>query len=154
LIYVLRDKLSEIGIDHYDDRLAYRDLQDAYDTIQMIGDQLQVDVTDADTFASYKVNRCIVRLGTYNAYRNYTRLAERQFGSLPSAAGLTVTYDITDSKNCLSLLFGVTFTDDLIPAMLERGVRPVVAMNGPSIVNVDPAYTNTTTIMDQDNSST
>jgi hypothetical protein len=135
LIFVLRDKLSEIGIDHYDDRLAYRDLKDASDTIDMIALQLQVDLTDYTEFPTKHIERCTVRVGTYHAYRNYTRLAERQNGSLPSAAGLTVTYDITDAKNCLSLLFGTTFTDELIPEVIERGILPIATGQGPSIIN-------------------
>ena len=136
LIYKLRDKLNEIGIDQYDDRLAYRDLEDAWDTIQMIADMLVVDIDDTTAFPTYKVERCIVRVGTYHAYRNYTRLAEKQIGALPQGAPLIVGYDVIDAKNCLTLLFGVTFDDELIPEVINNNVNPVVAgQMGPSILD-------------------
>jgi len=138
LIYKLRDKLNEIGIDQYDDRLAYRDLEHAYDTLLMIGDMLEVDITDTTAYPTYKVERCTITVGTYHAYRNYTRLAEKQIGALPQGAPLIVGYDVIDAKNCLTLLFGVTFTDELIPEIVEHNMNPVVAGSmGPSILDYE-----------------
>ena len=127
LIFRLRDKLNEIGIDQYDDRLAYRDLEHAWETIQMIGDMLEVDLTDTTAFPTYKTERCTVTVGTYHAYRNYTRLAEKQLGALPQGSPLIIGYDVVDAKGCLTLLFGTTFTDELIPEVLEHNYNPVVA---------------------------
>lgn len=132
LILKLRDKLNELGIDQYDDRLAYRDLEDAWDTIQMIGDYLTVDVTDATAYPTYKVERCVIRVATYHAYRNYTRLAERQLGALPQGSPMTVNYDVIDAQNCLSLLFGVAITEDMLPEL--HNVNPVKTSLGPSII--------------------
>lgn len=135
LIFRLRDKLNEIGIDQYDDRLAYRDLEHAFETIQMIGDMLEVDITDTTAYPTYKVERCTVTVGTYHAYRNYTRLAEKQIGALPQGAPLIVGYDVIDAKGCLTLLFGTTFTDELIPEIIERNYNPVVSgQMGPTIL--------------------
>jgi hypothetical protein len=124
LIYKLRDKLNEIGIDQYDHRLAYRDLEDAYDTIKMIGDTLEVDVTE---FPTYKVERCVVRVATYHAYRTYTKLAERQIGALPQSSPQITAYDVIDAQNCLSLLFGITFNEQLVPEILVNNRNPVVS---------------------------
>jgi hypothetical protein len=136
LIFKLRDKLNEIGIDQYDDRLAYRDLEDAYDTLQMIGDMLAVDITDYTAFPTYKVERCTIRVATYHAYRNYTRLAERQLGALPQGAPITISYDTIDAQNCLTLLFGVTFNEELIPEIIQINVNPVTSGSmGPSILD-------------------
>lgn len=135
LIFVLRDKLNEIGIDHYDDRLAYRDLQSANDHINMIADQLDMDIDDSVSFATYKVNRCLVNVATYNAYRTYTRLAERKDGTLPSASDLTIAYDVKDAKTCLTLLFGTPFNDELVPLMVLHDEKPLGLIMGNSIIN-------------------
>lgn len=134
LIFKLRDKLNEIGIDEYDDKLAYRDLEDAYETISMIATVLESDVADYPTTG---VERCVIRLGTYNAYRNYTRLAEKQLGALPQGSPIIISYDILDVKNCLSLLFGNAFTDELVPVSLSLSSNPVVAgRKGISIMDI------------------
>lgn len=136
LIYKLRDKLNDIGIDQYDHRLAYRDLGDAWDTIQMIGDMLEVDITDYDAYPTYKVERCIVRVATYHAYRVYTKLSERQLGALPQGSPHITAYDVIDAQNCLGLLFGVKFTDELLPENITINVNPVVPGSmGPSILD-------------------
>lgn len=137
LIYKLRDKLNEIGIDQYDHRLAYRDLQDAWDTIQMIGDILDVDVTDTTSYPAYKVERCVIRLATYHAYRVYTKLSERQLGALPQSSPHITGYDVIDCQNCLGLLFGTEFNSELLPETIMRVDRPVVpGAMGPSILDV------------------
>ena len=123
----LLDKLNQIGFDSYDPRVAYRDLEDAWETIQMIADILERDITDTSIFPTYKVERCVIRVGTYHAYRNYTRLAERQFQALPQGSPIIISYDVIDAKNCLTLLFGVTFTDELLPDTLTTSIKPVVA---------------------------
>jgi hypothetical protein len=136
LIFKLRDKLAEIDIDQYNDKQAYRDLEDAYDTITMIADTLEVDLTDYTTFPTAYIERCTIRLGTYNAYRNYTRLAEKQIGTLPLGSGTIISYDVSDVKSCLSLLFGIAFDDDLLPVVLTASITPVVAgSRGSSILD-------------------
>lgn len=138
LIYTLRDKLNEIGIDQYDHRLAYRDLKDAYDTICMIADTLEVDINDYVAFPTYKVERCTIRVATYHAYRVYTKLAERQLGSLPQASPQITAFDVVDAQNCLSLLFGVGINSELLPTIIERNYKPVVAGSvGPCILDVE-----------------
>ena len=137
LIYKLRDNLNEIGIEQYDHRLAYRDLTDAYETIQMIGDVMDMDVTDSEVFPTYKVERCVIRVATYHAYRVYTKLAERQMGTLPQGSPHITAYDVIDAQNCLALLFGTTFNEDLLPIVLTRDDNPVVAGRvGTSILDV------------------
>lgn len=132
LIFRLRDKLNEIGIDHYDDKLAYRDLKDGYDAIRMIADAIEVDV---ETFATYKVERCTVMTATYYAYRTYSRLAERQLGTEPNTAAMQVNYDSTDAQQCLTLLFGVPITQDLIPEIILKEYTPIAGKLGPSIAD-------------------
>ena len=132
LIFRLRDKLNEIGIDHYDDKLAHRDLHDALDTIRMIADSIGDDL---ETFASYKIENCTVHVATYYAYRVYTKLAERQLATEPTSAAIQIQYDSSDARRCLTLLFGTPFTPELIPTDLITTTKVVAGKSGPSIAN-------------------
>lgn len=132
LIFKLRDKLNDIGIDHYDDRLCYRDLQDAYDTIKMAADFLDLDIEDTTSFASYKVERCTIRVATYYGYKNYTKLAERQLSTEPQTSPIQIMYDINDAINCLTLLFGTPFNEQLLPEVINIVSRPVTSAVGNS----------------------
>lgn len=125
LIYKVIDKLNGIGVDQYDPKIAYRDLEDSWDTIQLIGDYLNIDITDYTAYPTSRVERCVIKLATYNAYRTYTRLSERQIGALPQGAPTVIAYDVIDAKSCLSMLFGVQITDELLPVVNEQ--NPVVS---------------------------
>ena len=132
LVFKVRDKLNDIGPDKYDDKLVYRDLQDAYDNILMIASILEVNIDD---YAEYAVERCIIKLGTYNGYRNYTRLAEQQLGNEPTSSSLQFAYDTAEVRRCLTYLFGVQFDEELIPITINDHHLPRITKMGPSIAD-------------------
>ena len=139
LMFQVRDKLNGIGIDKYDDKFLYRDLQDAYDTIQMIADTLNVILED---YSETSLQRCVIKLGTYYGYRNYTRLAESQLSNEPTTSSLQVAYDTAECRRCLTYLFGVQFDENLIPVTMMESHKPTISRMGPSIA--DFGYDNTT----------
>ncbi|HOJ96113.1 MAG TPA: hypothetical protein PK024_04645 [Methanospirillum sp.] len=121
LIFKVRNALAQIDITRIDDIIIYECIQEGYDTIRMIADMLNIDI---ETIQQYKVERCTVQLAKYFAYRNYTKLAERLEGTEPQTSALQVSYDQSDAKQCLSLLFGCPFTDELIPDIATMNTLP------------------------------
>jgi len=121
LIFKVRNALAQVDITRIDDIIIYENIKEGYDTIRMISDLLNIDI---NTLAEYKVERCTVQLAKYFSYRNYTKMAERLEGTEPTTSPLHVNYDQSDARNCLSLLFGCPFTEDLTPNIATMNTLP------------------------------
>jgi len=148
LIPKLYHSLNEIGIDRYDTKLAYNDLNEAYEIIKMIGDTLDVDVDIA--YKPTSLSRCILTYAKYLGYRNYTRLAEQQMDGGPSTNQIQVVYDTAECQRCLTYLFGVQFDETLLPKVLTEEHKPILLAIGPSIVDSPrPRYTGTNRLNNQ-----
>lgn len=104
LITEVRDGLSDIPFDMIDDKLIYKDLEDAYDFILEIARE---DATERT------IRRCVIRYGTFISYRNYTSLAERRLGSMPQSASLQIQTLLMQTYNCLSLISKYPLNPDL-----------------------------------------
>lgn len=104
LIDTVRDGLSDIPFDMLDDKLIYKDLEDAYDFI------LEIARDDAN---ERTIRRCTIRYATFISYRNYTSLAERRLGSMPQTAPIQLQTLLMQTYNCLSLISKVPLNPDL-----------------------------------------
>lgn len=96
LIFEVRNNLGDIPMDALSDVLVYKSLQDAYDYIDMI-----VDITTAN---ERHLRRCLIRLGAYNTYVNYTAIADTKLGTMPESAGLQISELLRKSYQCLKIL--------------------------------------------------
>jgi len=121
LVFKVRNKLNQVNIAYIDDIIVYQYLQESYDHIRMICDLLGVSIGD---FENYKLERCIVNLATFQSYRNYTKLADRQLNTEPTSSAIQTTYDNTDAQTCLTLLFGVPITNELVPDLAAMNTLP------------------------------
>lgn len=131
MVFKVRNKLNQVNIAYIDDILIYQHLQEGYDHIRMICDVLGVLITE---FEDYKIERCNINLAAFYAYRNYTKLAERQLNTEPTSAAIQVTYDQTDAQTCLTLLFGVPMTNELVPDLAAMNSLPTAGtMSGSAI---------------------
>jgi len=104
LIPDVRDGLSDVPFDHLDDKLIFKDLQDAYDFVTYVA---------ADGTEERMIRRCIIRYGMFISYRNYTSLAERRLGSIPSSSAIQLQTLLMQTYNCLSLISKYTLNPDL-----------------------------------------
>lgn len=104
LINEVRDGLSDIPFDMLDDKLIFKDLQDAYDFILMVV---------ADGIQDRFIRRCLIRYATYISYKNYVSLAERRLGSLPESAPIQLQTLLMQAYNCLTHIAAVPLNPDL-----------------------------------------
>lgn len=128
----VRDELNQIGFDHLDDKPLSRSLEAAYDDIVMIADYGDIDLT---AIRESSLERCIIKLATFYAYRMYTRLAERESGTMPETAPLNVSYDSKLAKTCLETLLGVPLDEDLSP--IKNSYKPCGVTLGYSTLEYD-----------------
>lgn len=131
LIFRVTRKLNDIGIEHYDPKLTFEDLTEAYNLIVMLSDYTTLDL---NSLREESVKQCIVNLAVYYGYRTYTKLAERGIGTLPESSPVTINYDQESARTCLQYLFGIKLNPDLSPADLDVVRNPVGMTLGPSIL--------------------
>ena len=105
LIQEIRDALSDSPFDLSDDKLLLNALKDSYDYIRM--------VVDEDLQPEMFVRRCLIRLATYEAYRNYTGLASVQDNTVPETAGLQLSSLLMKAYACLTMIAKVPINEDL-----------------------------------------
>jgi hypothetical protein len=129
LIFRVTRKLNDIGIEHYDPKLTFEDLTEAYNFIVQLSDYFVVNLAD---LREESVKQCLVNLAVYYGYRTYTRLAERNLGTMPESSSLQVAYDQNTARTCLEYLFGVRLNDDLSPQDLDEQRNPIGMTLGPS----------------------
>jgi len=131
LIFRVTRKLNDIGIEHYDPKLTFEDLTESYNFIIQLCDYNGVTLTD---LREESVKQCLVNLAVYYGYRTYTRLAERNLGTMPESSSLQVAYDLNTAKTCLEYLFGTKLNDDLSPQDLSDPRNPIGVTLGPSVL--------------------
>lgn len=131
LIFNVTRGLNDIGIEHYDPKLVYEDLSKAYDHIVMLSDYTTIDLND---LRESSLKRCLINLAIFYGYRTYTRLAERNLGTMPESSGLQITYDQDTARVCLELLFQIQLNVDLSPIDLNIVRNPFAISLGPSIL--------------------
>jgi len=129
LIFRVTRKLNDIGIEHYDPKLTFEDLTEAYNFIVQLSDYFVIDLA---SLREESVKQCLVNLAVYYGYRTYTRLAERNLGTMPESSSLQVAYDQTTARTCLEYLFGTKLNDDLSAADLDEQHNPIAMTLGPS----------------------
>lgn len=129
LIFRVTRKLNDIGIEHYDPKLTFEDLTEAYNFIVQLCDYTATVLTD---LREESVKQCIVNLAVYYGYRTYTRLAERNLGTMPESSPLQVSYDQSTARTCLEYLFGIRLNEDLSPTDLFEQRNPIAMTLGPS----------------------
>lgn len=125
LINEVRDGLSDIPFDLLDDKLIFKDLQDAYDFILMVV---------ADGIPERSIRRCLIRYATFISYRNYTSLAERKLSSLPQSGPLQLQTMLMQTYNCLSLISKYPLNPDLSLDMTDLNIPPVDGVLSESLI--------------------
>lgn len=78
LIFDVRRELADIPEDHAADEVIYQQIDHGWEYIQVIAD---VPNEDEDY-----ISHCLIILGAYFTYLEYTSLAERNLGELPSGS--------------------------------------------------------------------
>jgi hypothetical protein len=104
LIPDVRDGLADAPFDMLDDKLIFKDLQDAFDFVCMV---------IADDINIRSVRRCTIRLATYISYKNYVSLSERRLGTLPESSPIMLQTLLMQAYNCLSYIAAVPINTDL-----------------------------------------
>lgn len=105
LILPVQVSLSDLPDSYATDEQIYFDLKTAYEYIK--------DIASADTTHHILIEQCLIRLGAYLTYMNYTSLAERKLGEVPQS--MQVKVDIL-RKTALMFLRRITLlkiADDL-----------------------------------------
>ena len=126
LINDVRDGLADIPFDLLDDKIIFKDLEDAYDFILEIARE---DATERT------VRRCTIRYGTFISYRNFTSLAEKKYGSIPQSAPIQIQTLLMQTYNCLTLISSVPLNPDLSVAYNEDLMHSAVTGSmSPSIM--------------------
>lgn len=105
LILKVRARLDGVGTDALDDSQIYLDLQHAEAYLSII---LSSTVTD------YQKTHCLISLGTYYSYLNYTSLAERRLGDLPVTAYVRLKALKDDAYSFIQPLAKVPITPDFV----------------------------------------
>lgn len=84
LIFKVRREIADIPEDYIDDIQVYQCIDEASAFLNKV-----IDTTDTSIEDSYK-EHCITILASYYAYLNYTSLAEKRIGQLPTSMGIKV----------------------------------------------------------------
>lgn len=124
LITEVRDGLADAPFDMLDDKLIFKDLQDAFDFVCMV---------IAEDINIRSVRRCTIRLATYISYKNYVSLAERRLGTLPESSPIMLQTLLMQAYNCLSYIAAVPINEDLSLAVGNLGT-PVDGGMSPSMI--------------------
>lgn len=126
LISDVRDGLADAPFDILDDKLIFKDLQDAFDFVCMIA---------ADEVPIRSIRRCTIRLATYISYKNYTSLAERRLGTLPESSPIMLQTLLMQAYNCLSFISAVPINNDL-SLNADRLGTPCEGSMSPSMIEL------------------
>lgn len=105
LIDEIRDNIADLDFSLCDDKLIYNSLKDSYEFIQMI--------TDSTITEEKYIRRCLIRLASYDSYRNWTSLAEVGDGTMPETSSLHLSTLLMKAYACLSLISTVPLNEDL-----------------------------------------
>lgn len=84
LLFDVRREVSDIPEEYIDDMQVFQCVDQANELINKI-----IDTTDTTIEDVYK-EHCIVILAAYYAYVNYTSLAEKRLGQLPTSMSIKV----------------------------------------------------------------